>query len=191
MVSMGKALPELYEADFYRWTVRNAELLRSGRLADADVANIAQEIRDRGISQRRELISRSSVLLRHLLMYEFSRAPLKASTAKTWTATIRWQRRELARLLEQMPSLRHFLTRDLPKIYREAAEDAVFEGRLDATRLPGTCPYAEDRITTDVAVSLPLVRSKLVKNWEKTRAAAPSSVESRACREGKMCTPVR
>lgn len=146
MVSMRKALPELYEADFYRWTVRNAELLRSGRLADADLANIAQEIRDRGISQRMDLISRSSVLLRHLLMYEFSRPPLKAPTAKSWTETIRWQRRELARLLAQMPSLRHFLTRDLPKIYREAAEDAVFEGRLDPERLPGACPYSVPQI---------------------------------------------
>jgi hypothetical protein len=146
MVAMGKASPELYEADFYRWTVRNAELLRSGRLADADIANIAQEIRDMGISQRRELISRSSVLLRHLLKYEFSRPPLKASAAKSWTATIREQRRELARLLEQMPSLRHFLTKDLAKIYLEAAEDAVFEGRLDAKRLPGACPYSVQQI---------------------------------------------
>jgi len=132
---MGKASPELYEADFYRWTVRNAELLRSGRLADADIANIAQEIQDMGISQPRELMSRLSVLLRQLLKYEFSRPPWKASSARSWTATIREQRRELARLLEQMPSLRHFLTRDLPKIYREAAEDAVVEGRLDA-KLP-------------------------------------------------------
>ena len=143
---MAKASPELYEADFYRWTVRNAELLRSGRLADADVANIAQEIQDMGISQRRELISRLSVLLRHLLKHEFSRPPLKASATRSWTASIREQRRELARLIEQMPSLRGFLTKDLPKIYREAAEDAVFESRLDAKRLPGACPYSVQQI---------------------------------------------
>jgi len=47
-------------------------LLRSGKLADADIPNIAQEIQDMAISQRRELMSRLSVLLRHLLNYEFS-----------------------------------------------------------------------------------------------------------------------
>ena len=132
--------PRWFRADFYPWTVRNAELLRSGKLADADIANIAQEIQDMGISQPRELMSRLSVLLRHLLNYEFSRPRWKASSARSWTATIREQRRELARLLDQMPSLRHFLTRDLPKIYREAAEDAEVEGRLDAKLPAATAP---------------------------------------------------
>ena len=93
-----------------------------------------------GISQGRELMSRLSVLLRHLLKYELSRPPWKASSARSWTATIREQRRELARLLEQMPSLRHFLTRDLPKICREAAEDAEVEGRFDAKLPAATAP---------------------------------------------------
>ena len=32
---------ELYERDYYEWTVRNAELLRSGRANEADIEHIA------------------------------------------------------------------------------------------------------------------------------------------------------
>lgn len=141
-----KALSELYESDFYRWSMKNAKLLRSGKVCEADLENIAGEIRDMGISQRRELMSRASVLLRHLLKLDFSQSPLKKSAVASWTTTIREQRRELARLLEQMPSLRRFMIRDLAKIYREAAEDAVFEGRLNPERIPATCPYSIDQI---------------------------------------------
>ncbi|MGD0870689.1 MAG: DUF29 family protein [Bryobacteraceae bacterium] len=49
---------ELYQRDYYEWTVRNAELLRSGRADEADLANIAEEIEDLGRRERRELLSR-------------------------------------------------------------------------------------------------------------------------------------
>jgi hypothetical protein len=35
----------LYETDFALWAERNAELLRSGRVGEADLENIAEEIR--------------------------------------------------------------------------------------------------------------------------------------------------
>ena len=49
---------ELYDLDFYEWTVRNAELLRSGRVSEADLEHIAEEIEDMGKRERRELLSR-------------------------------------------------------------------------------------------------------------------------------------
>lgn len=141
-----KSLAELYESDFYQWSIKNAKLLRSGKASQADLVNIAGEIRDIGISQRLELISRASVLLRHLLKLQFSPRPIKKASIASWTATTREQRRELNRLLEQMPSLRRLLIRELPRIYQEAAEDAVFEGRLDPAGLPSDCPYSVNQI---------------------------------------------
>jgi hypothetical protein len=38
---------DLYEKDFYEWTVHNARLLRSGRASEADLAHIAEEIEDK------------------------------------------------------------------------------------------------------------------------------------------------
>jgi hypothetical protein len=34
----------LYDRDFFEWTVRNAELLRSGRLEEIDLEHVAEEI---------------------------------------------------------------------------------------------------------------------------------------------------
>jgi hypothetical protein len=35
----------LYDSDFFAWSLEQAELLRAGRLAEADVAHIAEESR--------------------------------------------------------------------------------------------------------------------------------------------------
>ena len=39
---------ELYDRDFAEWAVRNAELLRSGRVAEADVHRVFQRRDERG-----------------------------------------------------------------------------------------------------------------------------------------------
>ena len=56
---------ELYEKDFYRWSMHNAGLLSAGEVAKADIQHIAEEIRDMGSRERRELLSRLRVLLAH------------------------------------------------------------------------------------------------------------------------------
>ena len=43
----------LYEQDFYAWANQQASLLRAGRLTDADIANIAEEIESMARSEKR------------------------------------------------------------------------------------------------------------------------------------------
>jgi hypothetical protein len=76
---------DLYEQDFFEWTVQNAQLLRAGRLEEADLEHIAEEIEDMGRSERRELESRLSVLLSHLLKWRFQ----PSRRGRSWQATIR------------------------------------------------------------------------------------------------------
>jgi len=103
----GPAVKDLYEQDFFEWTVRNASLLRAGRLAEADLEHIAEEMEDMGKSSRHELRSRLRVLLSNLLKWKFQ----AGRRGRSWKATIRVQRDELVNLLQQMPSLRHYLGR--------------------------------------------------------------------------------
>ena len=56
-----------HEQDFSAWALQNAELLRQGKFAECDVANIAEELDSMGRSVKRELASRLRVLLMHLL----------------------------------------------------------------------------------------------------------------------------
>src|SRR5258708_277127 len=55
-----------YDNDFYAWANEQAALLRAGRLGQADIEHIAQEIESMGRTEKRELVSRLRVLLRHL-----------------------------------------------------------------------------------------------------------------------------
>ncbi len=47
----------LYESDFYSWTQRQADMLRSGKLETADLANIIEEIETLGRSEESSLES--------------------------------------------------------------------------------------------------------------------------------------
>lgn len=128
---------ELYDRDFYRWTVQNAELLRAGRVSEADLEHIAEEIEDMGKRERRELISRLSVLICHLLKWQAQ--PERRS--KSWIATIAVQRKDLADLLDEMPSLRGYLAKNLNKAHEHAVILASQETFLPMEDFPSTCPY--------------------------------------------------
>ena len=41
---MDHTKPLLYDNDFFRWTTEQASLLRQGRVAEADLVNIVEEI---------------------------------------------------------------------------------------------------------------------------------------------------
>ena len=133
---------DLYEQDFFEWTARNAELLRAGRFAEADLEHIAEEIEDMGKSERRELESRLSVLLNHLLKWRFQ----PNRRGRSWQATIRIQRTELLRLLADMPSLRPDLREQLPQVYPTAVERAIAETELPDEAFPPACPFSLDQI---------------------------------------------
>jgi hypothetical protein len=50
---------ELYNQNFAEWTRHNPELLRSGRVSEADLEHTAEEIEDLGKRERRSLHNRS------------------------------------------------------------------------------------------------------------------------------------
>ena len=45
---------ELYETDFYQWTLRQAELLRHEDYSDLDRNHLIEEIEDMGRSEQRD-----------------------------------------------------------------------------------------------------------------------------------------
>src|SRR5471032_3643024 len=91
-----------YEEDVVAWASEQAALLRAGKLSSIDIEHIAEEIEDVGKSEQRELASRMAVLLAHLLKWQFQ--PSRRS--KSWKFTIRTQRKEVAYVLDEAPSLR-------------------------------------------------------------------------------------
>ena len=131
-----------YEKDFYAWLMHNAELLRQGRSSEIDVEHIAEELESMGKSERRELISRLSVLMSHFLKWLFQ----PELRSNSWKYTIEEQRRAVTDLLEDSPSLRYELKDRLAKAYTTALLQAARETEMDKARFPEQCPFSLDQI---------------------------------------------
>lgn len=127
----------LYDLDFHAWTVEQAALLRAGRLDRLDLDNIAEEIETLGRSEKRELVSRLTVLLAHLLKWQFQ----PGFRGVSWQTTIALQRSEVDEHLADNPSLRPGLDSFVATAYRRARVTARGETGLSDKTFPETCPY--------------------------------------------------
>jgi hypothetical protein len=95
---------ELYAQDFVLWTEDQAAALRHAKSSNLplDWENLAEEIESLGKSDRRELRSQITRILRHLLKLEVSPA---AAPRAGWRATVGEARSEIDGILEDSPSL--------------------------------------------------------------------------------------
>ena len=135
-------MSETYDRDFYAWANEQAALLRAGRLSEADIAHIAEEIESMGKTEKRELVSRLSVLLLHLLKWQFQPGRRGAS----WKASIKVQRNRLADHLVDNPSLKAVLHHSISRAYEDAVIEAEAETGLPSSAFPGTCPWTFDQM---------------------------------------------
>ncbi|MBC7800119.1 MAG: DUF29 domain-containing protein [Gemmatimonadaceae bacterium] len=128
---------DTHSRDFYAWANEQAALLRAGRLAEADVPHIAEEIEALGRTEKRELVNRLAVLLLNLLKWAYQ--PERRGTG--WRLTIEEQRRQLGRHLRDNPSLRSVQDEALSDAYGDALLRAELETQLPRDVFPWTCPY--------------------------------------------------
>lgn len=147
----------LYERDFYAWTQEQARALRQaaeGRASPValDFTHLAEEIEDLGKRERRELASRVATIVEHLTKLRVS--PAREPRAG-WAATVRREREELRRLLDDNPSLRRDLGTTIaataPQAVRRAALELQDRGEIDsamAARLVGA-DYSPDEVLGD------------------------------------------
>ena len=129
----------LYDDDVILWAEEQARLLRSGGFSQLDIEHLADEIEDVGKSEQRELASRMSALLAHLLKWQHQPGRRGAS----WKATIDIQRQRIAIALRKTPSLKRTLAdADWQEdIWLDAISEAVKETGLSQSDFPETCPW--------------------------------------------------
>jgi hypothetical protein len=133
---------ELYETDFYAWTIEQAKFLKDGVWDCLDISNLVEEIESLGKQQRQELRNRLGILLGHLLKWEFQ----PSHRSKSWLATIREQRRRIVDLLEESLSLKSYLPEGLEKAYQDAVDLAVRETSLNYKDFPEECLYSLEQV---------------------------------------------
>ena len=133
----------LYETDFYAWTQQQANLLRYQQWHQVNLAHLIEEVESLGRKERQELRNRLSVLIGHLLKWEHQ--SLKRS--RSWLATIRIQRRDIIKLLNENPSLQSSLEVALQEAYENARDLASAETNLPLSTFSPQCLYSwEDLI---------------------------------------------
>ena len=132
----------LYDRDFFAWANEQAALLRAGRLSEADIEHIAEEIESMGKTEKRELVSRLEVLLMHLLKWQFQ----PERRGKSWTNTVRVQRNRLNGHLADNPSLKPLLPAAVHAAYENAKIEAADETDLDEAAFPEVCAWSFEEI---------------------------------------------
>ena len=147
----------LYDEDFYAWTQEQAGLLRQGRVAQADLANILEEIETLGRKEVSELRSRYKVLLQHLLkdIYQPDRS------GRSWKTTILNQRIEIARHIGDNPSLKARADGIFLEAYGDARKLAASETGIDICVFPNVPPFTQEQA--------------LNQEWELGRDPVPPS----------------
>ena len=115
---------ELYDQDFFLWTQQQAAALRRAQASNLplDWENLAKEIESLGKSDRRELASQVTRILRHLLKLTISPA---AEPRAGWRSSVNEARSQIELLLEGSPSLRREVDSSIQKQVRAAAKLAA------------------------------------------------------------------
>jgi Domain of unknown function DUF29 len=140
-----KTAIDTYETDFYAWTQEQATLLRGKQWSQLDLPNLIEEIESLGKQQRQELRNRLSVLIGHLLKWEYQ----PQHRSRSWLATLRVQRRDILRLLKDNPSLNPYMDEALQEAYENAKDLAMGETDLPEQTFPPTCSYSLSEILGD------------------------------------------
>src|ERR1700719_1001141 len=112
----GTIAPARYDRDLYGWAIEQAELLRAGRIAEADAAHIAEELEDVGSEQYDKLESALRLILLYLLKWDHQ----SERRSRSWWASITVQRNQVRRILRKNPGLKPHVKSATADAYEDA-----------------------------------------------------------------------
>jgi hypothetical protein len=135
----------LYESDFYGWTELQANVLANRQVEALDWQNLREEVISLGKQEYRELVSRLTVLVGHLLKWEYQ--PDKRS--RSWFLTIREQRRAIRRHLQGNPSLKSRIPTALSDAFEAGVDLALRDTDLPIRTFPSHCLFTFEDIMAD------------------------------------------
>ena len=134
-----------HEKDVYGWTIHTAQLLKEKKMNEVDFDGIIQELEGMGRSDEYELINRLSLVISHLLKWQFQ----PNMRSHSWTYTIEEQREQAKIHLRKNPSLKSKLNEIIEDAHRVALLKAAKETGLNKKDFPAQCPYTFDQIMND------------------------------------------
>ena len=131
----------LYEADETAWLEAMADLIEQGRCEDLDYPHLKEYLNDMARRDRREVKSRLTTLLAHVLKWVHQ----PDHRSRSWRSTIIEQRQELADLAAHGVLLNH-AEAILADSYAEAVERTAAETGQPSDSYAVECPYTLDQL---------------------------------------------
>ncbi len=135
------ALSQLYEADETAWLEAMAALIQQGRWDELDYPHLGEYLSDMAKRDRREVRSRLTTLLVHILKWMHQ----PDHRSRSWRGTIMEQQEELSEITAS-GVLRNHAEAVLPDAYARAIKRAAAETGLAADSFPSQCPYTLEQL---------------------------------------------
>ena len=135
----------LYDRDYLLWIETTLQRLRDRDYDHVDWVNLLEEIEDIGKSDRLNIKSNLTVVLMHLLKWEFQ----PQFRTGSWAGSITQHRTRILYALEDSPSLKNYLPEVLEPAYLRARKEASEETQLPLSIFPVDCPYAIEQVLDD------------------------------------------
>lgn len=135
----------LYETDYLRWIETTLAQLQVRDYSNIDWENLIEEIGDMGRSERRSLESNLTVIITHLLKWQYQ----PNFRSGSWKGSIVEHRRRIRKALKESPSLKAYFEEILTECYGDAVKQAMAETMLSVEIFPQVCPYKSVEVLDD------------------------------------------
>jgi hypothetical protein len=131
----------LYETDFLLWTEETVAKLKARNFDDLDLENLIEEIESLGKSDKKEIKSRLTTLIAHLLKRIYVNMPQEFNG---WERTIRNQRTDLELALMDSPSLKTIWNDAFDIAFRLALRNVRDEYDKKGYQIPDQWQFSRD-----------------------------------------------
>jgi hypothetical protein len=131
----------LYETDFLLWTEETIAKLKARDFDHVDLENLIEEIESLGKSDKKEIKSRLTTLLAHLLKRIYVNMPQEFNG---WERTIRNQRTDLELALMDSPSLKAIWNEAFDIAFRLALRNVRDEYEKKGYHIPEQWQYSRE-----------------------------------------------
>jgi len=135
------ARKSLYESDFLLWTQDTVAKLKARDFDHVDLENLLEEIESLGRSEKKEIKSRLTILIEHLLKRLYIDMPQEFNG---WERTIRHQRTEIEFALDDSPSLKALWSSTFDIAFRAALRDVKKEYAKQGYQFPDIWQFGRD-----------------------------------------------
>lgn len=131
----------LYETDFLLWTEETVAKLKAKDFDHVDLENLIEEIESLGKSDKKEIKSRLTTLIVHLLKRIYVNIPQEFNG---WERTIRNQRTDLELALMDSPSLKTIWNDAFDIAFRLGLRDVRDEYEKKGYHIPEQWQFSRD-----------------------------------------------